>query len=206
MRNHWLFWLPVLLVAAGCIGPRQPELKIDYYTLEYAPPAFPGMAALPRVLRVQRFQIASDYNGQRIVFRQKAFQRDTYNYHKWRANPADLVSDFLTRDLNESGLFRAVFGPGTRTSATDRIEGSVDEFFEYDEPSTWQARLALTVTLIRENEPDITRRIVFQKRYVEIEPCQTKTPQALAEAMSRAMARASQNITQDVYRALEASR
>jgi hypothetical protein len=50
-----------------------------------------------------------------------------------------------------------------------------------------------------EHEPDMDKKIRFQKTYQISKPCKQGIPMALAEAMSLAMAEASTKIINDVY-------
>ena len=197
----------VLAVAAGgCSGMGKPPERIDYYVLEYEAPRFQGREPVEDVIRLERFSVAPSYNTERIVYRESAFERNTYNYHRWRANPGDMVGYFLARDLRESGLFRAVLPQDTRFSATCALEGIVEEFYERDGADQWEAVLALSVTLIAEGEPDVSRRVLHQEAYREVEPCERKNPRSVSEAMSRAMERVSRRIVADLHRVLSGER
>ncbi|MBF0119248.1 MAG: membrane integrity-associated transporter subunit PqiC [Desulfobacterales bacterium] len=181
---------------------KQPSIKNDYYTLEYDPPNFKDLSPLPYILQVDRFEVSPLYNTTNIVYREDGFKRDIYNYHKWRANPSDLVTYFLARDLRECGIFKAAFSLSNRAVSTHIIKGSVDEFFEYDKSSGWEAVLGLNITLCSENEPDISKSIIFQKRYSTREIFNEKNPQALASSMSKAMSKLSKLIILDIYNSI----
>ena len=183
----------------GCMNLKQPYRKVDYYTLEYDPPQLSLSEPLSCILRVERFSVAPTYNTSHMVFREKSFKRNTYAYHQWRANPADLVGHFLYRDIRQSGLCKAVLPYSSSFNASYLIDGSVDEFFEWDTDGQWKAVLSLGITLMAENEPDLSKKILFQKDYHAKENCQRKNPQALAQAMSRAMAKLSKKIMEDIY-------
>ncbi|MBW1721655.1 MAG: membrane integrity-associated transporter subunit PqiC [Deltaproteobacteria bacterium] len=189
----------LFLLLPSCLGLEQPSNKVDYYTLEYPPPRLEGLRPLECVVRVQRFSVAAPYNRIPIVYRDKAFRRQTYHYHKWRANPGDLVSSYLQRDLKSSGLFKAVLPYDSKGPSDYLLEGSVDEFFEWDTGETWKAVLTLSVALIADREPNIQRGVIFQKTYREEQPCKDRTPEAVAEAMSGAMARIAERILRDLY-------
>jgi len=192
-----------LLLTAACAGQlKKPARRIDFYTLEYPPPRPAGKAPLPLVLGVQRFRVAPTYNTQKIVYRDRSFKRNTYQYHKWRAEPGDLVGYFLARDLRQSGIFKAVFSMEENLPTSYFIEGTVDEFFEFDTNRSWEAVLTVSITLMKTIEPDISRRIILQKTYSARKPCREKNPRALAEAMSLAMAEISKAIMNDVYTSL----
>ena len=192
-----------LLLTAACAGQlNKPARQIDFYTLEYPPPRPTGKTPLPLVLGVQRFRVAPTYNSQKIVYRDKNFKRNTYQYHKWRAEPGDLVGYFLTRDLKQASIFKAVFSLEKNLPTSHTIEGTVDEFFEYDTDRSWEAVLTVSITLMKTLEPDITKRIISQKTYRARKPCRQKNPRALAEAMSLAMSEITAAIMTDVHASL----
>ena len=195
-----------LFLIFGCIGTQRPPVKIDYYTLEYELSKFDDLKPTPFVVRIERFSVSPFYNTNNIIYKTRQFKRDAYNYHKWRANPGDMVTCFLSRDLKKSSLFKAIFEPGSRFSSSHVISGTVDEFFEQDEKNSWKAVLSVTITLIKENETDISKHIIFQKRYRRSEKCSRKNPLALAEAMSNAMSGISEMVIDDVYKSLSESK
>jgi hypothetical protein len=82
----------------------------------------------------------------------------------------------------------------------------VEAFYERDGADRWEAVLALSVTLIAEGEPDVSRRVLHQESYREVEPCVRKNPRSVSEAMSRAMERASRRIVTDLHRVLSGER
>jgi ABC-type uncharacterized transport system auxiliary subunit len=204
-RNSEWFVLLLLLSMTSCASMKQPSLTIEHYTLEYASPKLGDLPQLAVILKVEPFSISSLYDTRQIVYRDHAFKRETYTYHRWRANPADLVTDYLARDMRNSGLFRAVLEQGSTLSPTHILEGSLDEFFEWDSAEGWKAVLTVTVTLIKAKETDMARRILFQRTFHAIQPYQEKTPQGLAEAMSEAMSRLSEELIRTVYEHLKGS-
>jgi len=194
-----LILIPILAFTYNCSSLRQPARKTDYYTLEYAPPEYPSKKVLPQVIRIDRFQVAPSFASNNIVYRDGPNKLDAYTYHHWRANPGDLVTYFLARDFEHAALFEAAYSLKGRLDPTYVLEGVVDGFHEDDGPEKWQAVIILRVTLLKKNEPDISKRIAFQRRYAAAEDCHRKHPQALAEAMSRAMARVSARIITDTH-------
>lgn len=202
-----LTFVTALLIISACTGQlNKPAVRIDYYTLEYASPQITGLTPVPVVLGVQRFQVAPSYNTNKIIFREKSFKRNTYLYHKWRANPGDLVSYFLARDFQQSAIFKAAFTLNKKLPTSHVLEGTVDEFFEYDSSQSWEAVLTVSITLMKTMEPDISKRVVSQKKYSLRKPCKQKNPRSLAEAMSQAMSEISKMIIKDVYYSLAATK
>jgi len=205
-RKTFFLLLGILIFLGACFNLKQPSHKIEFYTLEYDPPQLTGLKPLPFVIRVERFSVAPEYNSSRIIYRDKSFTRDTYVYYRWRANPADLVTSFLSRDAQQSGLFKAVLPYDSRFPSSFLLEGSVDEFFECDTEERWEAVLSVSITFMKKNEPGSNKKILFQKHYHAREPCDRKNPRALAEAMSRAMSAVSKEIIESLYTCLKKKR
>jgi cholesterol transport system auxiliary component len=196
--------LCLTLPLAACLKLKQPKNKIEYYTLEYDPPVVGNHQALPHVIRVQQFSISPIYNSNRIIYRDKSYQRQAYAYYKWRANPAKFVTYYLSRDLKESGLFKAVLPGDSRLAPSYLVEGTVDDFLEMDGDNSWEAFLSVSIAFMDETETDISQKILFQKIYRTSKPCREKNPRALAAAMSLAMSEISGKIINDLYNFLAA--
>ncbi len=210
-KNNFMKWfnkffllflsLPILFVA--CVSLKQPVNKIEYYTLEYPPPQIKTLPPLPYVIRMDRFTVAPSYNTSQIIYRDQSFKRNAYVYYRWQTNPGATVTTLLKRDIKNSGLFKAVLNPGSRFSSPYMIEGTVDEFFEWDTQNAWKAILTVSVILTEKNKNDIKNRILFQKTYRKAEICQQKKPKAVAEAMSQALSKISEELIIDVYDCLK---
>jgi len=204
-RNRiWVWIFCSLFCLGGCSALKKPKPKIHHYTLEYTVPKIDDLKPIDAVIRVDRFGVAPAYNSNRMIFRDKSFKRDEYIYSKWIAEPGSFATYFLARDLRDSGLFKAVFTYKSQLAAAYALEGSVDEFFEWDTPQGWNAVLGLSITLVVLKEPDISKRILFQKSYRVTRPCKEEHPRGLAETMSLAMQEVSEEIIRDVYPVLKA--
>lgn len=198
-----ILFLSLPLLLGACVSLKQPSNKIGYYTLEYDPPQITGYKALPIVIRIEHFTVAPTYNTNRIIYKDESFKRNAYVYHKWSDNPGNLCAHFLSRDIQQSGLFKAVLQCNSEFPPSYMIEGSVDEFFEWDTKENWNAVLSLSVTLMAENGSDIGKRLLFQKTYNTTKPCEQKNPTALAQAMSQAMSEISLKVIKDIYNCLK---
>lgn len=184
---------------SACLDLKQPSNKIDYYSLEYDPPRMHDLQPVAEVIKVEQFSVAPIYNTHKIIYRDTSYQRAAYTYHKWRANPGESVTYFLARDMQQSRLFKAVLTRNSKFPYAYVLEGSVDEFLESDTASGCQAVLALSIVFMAAYEPDMNKKIRFQKTYQMSKPCKQKSPAALAEAMSLAMSETSAKIINDVY-------
>ncbi len=199
----YLLFLSLPILCGACVSLKQPVNRIEYYTLEYPPPQMETLNPLPHVIRMDRFTVAPPYNTSQIIYRDRSFKRNAYVYYRWQPNPGAIVTTLLNRDIKNSGLFKAVLDPGSRFSSSYMIEGTVDEFFEWDTQNAWKAILTVSIILTEKNKNDIKNRILFQKTYRKAEICQQKKPKAVAEAMSQALSKISEEMIKDVYDGLK---
>jgi cholesterol transport system auxiliary component len=198
-------WAVPLLCASflsGCLPGSKPPYAIQLYTLDYASPE-PAGTRLDQLIRIDRFSVAQSYNSAAMVYRPETHRVAVYNYHKWRTNPGDMATDYLLRDFRKSGLFRAVFSYRQSEATRFVVDGAIEEFVESRGPDGWQVILGLQVTLLDLSQAEITRKVVFQKRYRTEQPIGRESPEAFAAGMSAAMAWVSTEIISDVYAAAE---
>jgi ABC-type uncharacterized transport system auxiliary subunit len=202
--------LAVLLLAVlpllGCFPSRKPPVLVKEYVLEYAPPSFEGRVRIPVEIKVQRFGASRGTDTPQMVFTPGPYERKAYNYHRWMVPPADMVTDYLTRDLQGSGLLEAVFSWTEAEQARFVLTGGVEKFLEVDAPEgeARKAVLVVNVTFLDTSRKEIPERVLFQKTYRETRERRAKSPAGLAGAMSEAMRAFSKALIQDVYRAARA--
>lgn len=188
----------------GCaLGSGKPAIMVHQYALEYPSPTLPTLTPLADVIRVERFTVVQMYKSSKIVYREKSYNYDEYAYHRWRANPGDMVGDYLLRDLRQSGLFKAVFSYRDPDDISLVLKGGVGEFFEADEKGIRKAVLAVSLTLMDLTQRDISSRVLFQKNYRLEEPVAEQTVQGLVHAMSSAMEKLSRQVLGDLYGAIK---
>jgi ABC-type uncharacterized transport system auxiliary subunit len=188
-----------MMALTGCMGNASAPSTVYYYTLDYTSEAPSAPSRLPVVLRVNRFTVSPPFNTQRIVYAEKNLHRNTYAYHHWIAQPGELLSYLLARDLDYCDGFRAVLPADAAQPATHDVYGWVEEFIEIDDHSPWQASISVHITLASALDPDASRRILMQKRYSLKTDCKAKTPAALAQAMSVAVASIYKEVVHDIH-------
>ncbi len=205
MRYIVIILITFSLAFSGCISLEQPSTKFEFYTLEYDAlksdiSTDPDQKSI--VLKIKHFNASPIYNTDRIIYSDQQYKRSPYYYHKWRVRPAEFVTYFLSRDLKESGLFEAVLPPTSNSLHTHTVEGTVDEFLEWDSNDSWEAVLRISVLLQAAREIDAGKRIIFEQRFSTRKKCSEKNPLALAQAMSLAMADVSKDIGITIHNAL----
>ena len=195
--------LTAVLLAGCALGGGKPAVRIEQYALEYAPPEPRSPVPADAAIRVDRFSVAQIFNSVKIVYRAKPYSFDDYAYHRWRANPGDMIGDCLLRDLRSSGLFRSVFSYRDMEDIPLVLKGGVGEFFEADEGGGRRAVLSVHLMLVDLSAREPGGRVVFQKNYRFEEPVAKKTLPGFVRAMSRAAEKLSARAIGDVYQAVK---
>lgn len=200
--NCKLLIISVLIIgAAGCAGGK-PSTITEYYMLNYGPPVLEKVMPLDESLRIERFSVAQVFNSNTIVFRTGEFGLAAYPYDRWRANPGDMITDYLVRDFRYGGLFRAVFSYRYQEKTRFSLEGSVVEFLEIRQEGSRKASLGINITLLDMNQKEIPQKVVFQKNYSHSAICKEEGSKGLAQGLSNSMEELSRQISNDVYHAV----
>lgn len=202
MRGKNLFVLVLIFLVAGCVGG-QIASTTEYYMLNYASPDIKGSIPLNVFLRVERFSVAQVFNSNAMLYGTGSFTLTPFPNDRWRVNPGDLVTDNLIRDIRHAGIFRGVFSYRDTEVTRFVLEGNVTEFLEVEEKGSPKALLTIYVTLLDLNQKEVTRKVVFQKRYSQAVECNEKGPGGMAQGLSKSMEQLSGQIISDVYHAVK---
>ncbi|HEX7504321.1 MAG TPA: ABC-type transport auxiliary lipoprotein family protein [Syntrophales bacterium] len=195
-----LFLLTAMLFVTGCTG--KSTYVVQQYLLDYSPPALAGLARANAVLRVESFSTAQAFASTAMLYRTSPLEMRSYSGERWRVMPCDMVTDFLLRDLRNSGMFTAVLAYEDPGGGRYVVTGTVAEFLEVDGSDGPRARLSVDATLLDTTEREITKRFIFQKTYTVEEPMKDKSARALAESMSGAMKKFSGQVMVDIHRGI----
>jgi cholesterol transport system auxiliary component len=198
-----LFMVGIALTLFACSLGGKPAVMVEQYALEYPPPAIKNLSPIDAVIRLDRFSVAQIFNHVKMVYRQKPTHYNDYAYHRWRANPGDMVGDSLLRDLRAAGIFKSVLSYRDMENSPFILKGGVGEFYESDEKDGRKAILSVHITVIGTTSGELSKQVIFQKNYLFEEPVLQKTAQGFAQGMSRAVEKFSGQVITDIREALK---
>jgi len=205
-RIGCLMKISVLLLAvfiiAGCFSRSKPVYMVEQYMLEYTPPVIEGLSDLSESIKVERFSANQSFNTRAMVYKPHPFKFTTYNYNRWRVNPADMVTDYFLRDLRNANIFRAVFSYHDIEKIRFVIEGHVQEFLEATDKNDLKTILSASIALLDMDRKEITERVIFQKQYKFQERVGEHTPEEFSKGMSVNMSRLSEQLIKDIHKAI----
>jgi ABC-type uncharacterized transport system auxiliary subunit len=199
----YFFLVSIVLSMVACSFGGKPAVMVEQYALEYPPPSLQSVAPMDEVIRLERFSVAQIFNHVKMVYRQKPTHYNDYAYHRWRANPGDMVGDSLLRDLRAAGIFKSVFYYRDIENTPFILKGGVGEFYESDEKDGRRAILSVHIAVIDTTSRELTKQVIFQKNYRYDEPVPEKTVQGFAQAMSRAVEKLSGQVITDICTAVK---
>lgn len=195
-------FLLFVLAITGCLSRSKPAYIIEYFMFEYKCPAAGGLATLSEPIKVERFSVNKSFNTQAMVYKSYPFKFMTYNYSRWRVNPADMVTDYLIRDMRNANIFANVFSHHNIENPRFIVEGHIQDFLEETDNKNIRAILGANVSLLDTNRKDTSRRVVFQKQYNFQEQIGEHRPESFAKGMSTNMSRLSEELIKDINKAI----
>ena len=204
-RTAAFFFLSFLCLTliTGCLGRTKPPFVMDQYSLDYSAPAASASQAAQETIRVERFAVSPAFNSTAMVVKKGQYRFDTYNYSRWRVNPADMVTGFVLRDITRAGIFKATYSYYDSDLSRYILEGYIDQFCESAEGSPGKALLSVRFTLIDTSQKNPVEQVVFQKQYAHSAVMNDRSPEGLAAALSEAMKDLSGKLVSDINLSLQ---
>jgi cholesterol transport system auxiliary component len=175
----------------GC-SLTKPQPEVRHYALALQLPEGRTNTAKTSLV-IHPLTTRDPYDQERMVYRTSPYAFDFYNFHRWASLPAEQVTYWTRRYLQETGLFSQVF-PTTDGHADVALGGRIRQFEEIDQESTWEAALGIEFWLIRPGE----HSPFWFRSYSATKPASRRNPEAIAEAMSQGLADILQRLTTDL--------
>jgi uncharacterized lipoprotein YmbA len=120
--------LSALLLLPSCGGFQRTSAPTVWLNLRPALPEGPLAANGPSVL-ILPFSAWAPFRTDRVVSRTGEDQWEFAYYHRWAANPGEIVADHLRSYLTRSGLFRAVLSAPAPFEPDYRLGGVVHALY-----------------------------------------------------------------------------
>ncbi len=154
---------------------------INYHTLDYPPPDREFKNPIPHTLMVYRFLLAPDVESDSILTSQAEGDEKSVRLHRWQENPADIVTDFLFRDLEASCIFRQIVDQLSNVRYRYALEGTLRNIHGIIKDGHPSALVELEVVLTDFDAPKPAQKDLLRKTYkVEIPSKDTSAESFLA--------------------------
>jgi ABC-type uncharacterized transport system auxiliary subunit len=185
----------VLLVAVMCAGCGSVP-QTHYYTLHTPPPPSAPQARTDFVLQVEGFDAPEMLRDDRIIYYSSPTELNFYQYHRWSATPAALLSELAVKYFAAEGLFKAVYSYPAPVHADYTMRGRVLNFAEMDyeksgNGKSGKGRVGLVLDLVRTRDNEV----VWSTRKETEMPVEKKGMPGVVDALNAA----SQELLQDAF-------
>jgi len=148
-------WLVLVLLAALLSAGCGSVPKTYYYTLQVPASPSPVDQKTPYVLGVEHFRAPEMLRDDRVAYYVSANEVNFYQYHRWGADPATMLSEFTAQWLESTGVFAVVHMLPSRARVDYMLGGRVLSFEEVDYEPGGKARVALELSLLRTSDHNV---------------------------------------------------
>jgi ABC-type uncharacterized transport system auxiliary subunit len=180
-RAFGLLILPLALWAASCGSVP----KTNYYTLRIPPPPAAHDPRTAAIVGVEHFRATEVLRDDRIVYYASPTELNFYQYHRWSADPATMLTELVARRLEQSGAFAAVRLLPSREPVDYLLRGRLTNFEEVDSMPGVKARVGAEMMLIRARD----RKILWSDNRQEESTAQGQGVPAVVQAVNAASER-----------------
>jgi uncharacterized lipoprotein YmbA len=178
------FAVMTLIVLAGCGGAVKYP---NYYALHIPPPPDPPPQEGVRAsLAVREFRSPAYLHQGAIVYKTSPEQIGFYNYHRWAADPREVVTNAMTDRLRASGSFTQVKLYDGRSDVDYVLSGRIEKLEEIDYEGGIKVEVAITAQMTNLT----TGAAVWTNTVDEIGTVDQRDVPAVVSEMNRTMERA----------------
>lgn len=169
---------PALL---GCGRVKYPA----YYTLNLpAPPDPPAPDTVRTRMAVREFQAPNYLRQGPIVYRATPEEIGFYEYHRWAADPRQLVTSAVIDHLRASGQYAMVSAYSGRPDDDYIFSGKLEKLEEVDYPTGVKVEVAVSAQIIRVK----TGTTVWSNTVSEVGPISQRSVPGVVAQMNRTLA------------------
>jgi len=187
MKNKLIpicFVLTGMITLAGCGGAVKYP---NYYTLNVPPPPDPpAQEGVRASLAVREFRSPTYLRQGAIVYKTSPEQIGFYNYHRWAADPREVVTNAVTERLRASGNFTQVKPYDGRSDIDYVLSGRIEKLEEVD----YEGGIKVEVAISAQMTNLATGAAVWTNTVDEVGTVGQRDVPAVVSEMNRTMERA----------------
>jgi uncharacterized lipoprotein YmbA len=178
------FAVMALIALAGCGGAVKYP---NYYALHIPPPPDPpAQEGVRASLAVREFRSPAYLHQGAIVYKTSPEQIGFYNYHRWAADPREVVTNAVTDRLRASGNFTQVKPYDGRSDVDYVLSGRIERLEEVDYEGGVKVEVAISAQMTNLT----TGAAVWTNTVDEIGTVGQRDVPAVVSEMNRTMERA----------------
>jgi ABC-type uncharacterized transport system auxiliary subunit len=122
--------------------------------------------------------------------------------HRWQENPADMVTDLVLRDFQESSLFQKTVDQLSNLRYRYALEATITNLRGIQKNGKAFALIEVQATLTDFDPPLGAKKSLMTRRYSIEEPSSKSDPEAIVRALNSAVKNLSERLLGDVSEVL----
>jgi ABC-type uncharacterized transport system auxiliary subunit len=175
---------------------------IASYSFDYPAPERLSGAAASDTIMVYRFLLARSVPMDALVVTQAKGAAPSGLQYRWEENPADMITDLIQRDMQNSGLFKKAVDQASSAEYRYALEGAIKNLQGVIKDQGAKAVLEIDVNLTDFEQPAGANKSIVKKTYKIEVPSADSKPQSLIKAFNSAVREFSEQLRADVAAAL----
>ncbi len=175
---------------------------VIYHTLDYPAPGQESTTRIPQTLMIYRFLLDPSVESDTILMLPAQASEKPRGIHRWQENPADMITDLILRDLEQSGPFENVVDQLSNARYRYALEGTIRQLHGLMKGGKSFGCAEVEVTLTDFEAPRGIRKDLLRKSYkVEI-PSRDASPDAMLESFNLGIKEISRRLRGDIMSVL----
>lgn len=182
----WLWGLPLLLLAAGCVSLERSYPDKHFFVLDIE--AVKPVDAAPRqgVLQITSVRISPRYQSKNFTYRLSDTSYESDFYNEFLIAPTTLIAEELAKGLTGADLFQYVIDSSSQLSPTHTLEAAVNALYgDFRNGSAPKAVLEMEFFVSKETAGK--SEILMQKRYSKAVALQGRSADALVKGWDQGL-------------------
>jgi len=173
--------LAAVIALAGCAGTVKYP---NYYSLQVpSPPDPPAQEGVHASLAVREFQSSAYLHQGAVVYKISPEQIGFYNYHRWAADPREVVTNAVIDNLRASGNFTQVKLYDGRSDIDYVLTGRLEKLEEIDYERGVKVEVAISAQMTNLS----TGAAVWTNTVDEVETVGQRNVPAVVSEMNRTL-------------------
>jgi ABC-type uncharacterized transport system auxiliary subunit len=171
---------------------------VMYHALDYQSPRKETKVVVPETLMMYQFLLDDSVDNDWFVVADARGGEDATQRHRWHENPADMITELIMRDIENSGLFAKTVDQSSSSQYRYALEGTVKKFQGLVSGGKASALLEVQATLTDFDPPPGKEKTLLSRVYrIEI-PSKEKVAEALVKALNEATQQLSERLRGDI--------
>ncbi|MEI8181472.1 MAG: ABC-type transport auxiliary lipoprotein family protein [Desulfomonile sp.] len=181
---------------------------VVYHALEYPSPSRTKEPQSPisETLMIYKFLLSPSVESDSLVISESKGQDQLVRLHRWQENPADMVTDLILRDFQESGFFGTTVDQLSNTRYRYALEGTITNLRGILRDNKAVALIEVDATLTDFDPPAGAKKNIMTRRYSIEAPSSKSDPASIVRALNLALKDLSERLRNDVGEVLSKTR